>query len=71
MQEQWQALKRRTYLIDKQLCCQQRADFLKIDLIKIVKAANAFKISDIANMNFTAEQQIALENARMAHSRPS
>ena len=30
--------------------------------------ANAAKISDIANMNFTADVQIALENAQMAQT---
>ena len=32
------------------------------------RVANAAKIGDIANMNFTAEQQIALENSRIANT---
>ena len=32
------------------------------------RVINASKISDIANMNFTAEQQIALENSRIANT---
>jgi hypothetical protein len=32
------------------------------------RVANASKISDVANMNFTAEQQVALENSRAANT---
>ena len=49
---------------------QQRADFLKIDFNQAFQSrvTNAAKISDIANMNFTADQQVALENAKMAQT---
>ena len=52
------------------LAAQQRAAFLgqEFDQTFQMKVANAAKVSDIANMNFTANQQIALENARMAQS---
>ena len=52
------------------LAAQQRAAFLgqEFDQAFQVKVTNAAKVSDIANMNFTANQQIALENARMAQS---
>ena len=29
---------------------------------------NVAKVSEIANMNFTAQQQVALENAKMAQT---
>jgi len=32
------------------------------------KVRNAARISEVANLNFTAEQQVALENARMANT---
>lgn len=49
---------------------EQRAKFLgmKFDQDFQSKVMNAAKISDIANMNFTATQQIALENARLAQT---
>jgi len=49
---------------------EQRASFLKLDFDQAFQArvATAAKISDIANINFTADQQIALENARMAQT---
>ena len=52
------------------LAAQQRAAFLgqEFDQTFQMKVANAAKVSDIANMNFSAEQQIALENARMAQT---
>ena len=52
------------------LAAQQRAAFLgqEFDQAFQVKVTNAAKVSDIANMNFTANQQIALENARLAQS---
>lgn len=50
------------------LAAQQRAAFLgqEFDQSFETRVKNAAKISEIANMNFTAEQQIALENARLA-----
>ena len=49
---------------------EQRANFLGMEFTQAFQTlvANAAKISDIANMNFNAEQQVALENARMAVS---
>ncbi len=49
---------------------EQRAKFLgmQFDQEFQSRVLNAAKISDIANMNFTAEQQIALENARLAQT---
>ena len=50
------------------LAAEQRAAFLgqEFDQTFQMKVTNAAKVSDIANMNFTANQQIALENARLA-----
>ncbi len=47
---------------------EQRASFLKLDFDQAFQArvTTAAKISDIANMNFTADQQISVENARIA-----
>ena len=47
---------------------EQRASFLKLNFDQAFQArvTTAAKISDIANMNFTADQQISLENARIA-----
>ena len=52
------------------LAAQQRATFLGMEFDQAfqAKVMNAAKISDIANMNFTAEQQIALEDARAANT---
>ena len=52
------------------LAAEQRATFMgqEFDQTFQARVANAAKISDIANMNFNAEQQIALENARIANS---
>ena len=52
------------------LAAQQRAQFLQLDFNQEFQArvANAAKVSDIANRNFTADVQIALENSRMAQS---
>jgi hypothetical protein len=52
------------------LAAEQRAQFIgqEFDQQFQARVANAAKISDIANMNFTAEQQIALENARLAQT---
>lgn len=49
---------------------QQRAAFLQQDFDQAfqTRVLNAAKISDIANMNFTAEQNIALENSRAVNS---
>lgn len=49
---------------------QQRAAFLQQDFDQgfQTRVLNAAKISDIANMNFTAEQNIALENSRAVNS---
>lgn len=45
---------------------QQRAAFLQQDFDQTfqTRVLNAAKVADIANMNFTAEQNIALENSR-------
>ena len=52
------------------LAAEQRAKFIgqEFDQKFQAKVANAAKVSDIANMNFTAEQQIALENSRAANT---
>tara|TARA_R100000697_G_scaffold36930_2_gene48946 strand:+ start:582 stop:3797 length:3216 start_codon:yes stop_codon:yes gene_type:complete len=52
------------------LAAQQRAQFIgqEFDQAFQARVANAAKVSDVANMNFTAEQQIALENSRIANS---
>jgi hypothetical protein len=52
------------------LAAEQRAAFLgqEFDQAFQSKVQNASRIADIANMNFTAEQQIALENSRNANS---
>jgi hypothetical protein len=52
------------------LAAQQRATFLgqEFDQEFEVKVKNAARIADVANINFTAKQQIALENARLAQS---
>jgi len=52
------------------LAAQQRAAFLgqEFDQTFQAKVANAAKVSDIANLNFTATQQIALENSKMAQT---
>ena len=49
---------------------EQRAKFLQQDFDQAfqAKVMNAAKVSEIANMNFTAEQQIALENSRAANT---
>jgi len=49
---------------------EQRAKFLQIDFDQAfqAKVMNAAKVSEIANMNFTAEQNIALENSRAANT---
>ena len=52
------------------LAAQQRAQFLgqEFDQAFQSRVANAAKVSDVANMNFTAEQQVALENSRIANT---
>ena len=50
---------------------RQRAQFLNMEFTQEFQTKvlqNAAKISEIANMNFTADQQVALENARMAQT---
>ena len=52
------------------LAAQQRAQFMgqEFDQAFQARVANAGRIADVANMNFTAEQQIQLENSRIANS---
>tara|TARA_R100000426_G_scaffold87360_2_gene71753 strand:+ start:374 stop:2614 length:2241 start_codon:yes stop_codon:yes gene_type:complete len=52
------------------LAAQQRATFIGLEFDQAFQArvTNAAKVSDIANVNFTAQQQIAIENARLAQT---
>jgi len=52
------------------LAAQQRATFMgqEFDQAFQARVQNASRISDIANMNFTAEQQVQLENSRAANT---
>ena len=52
------------------LAAEQRAAFIgqEFDQEFQSRVQNAAKISDVANMNFTAEQSIALENSRAANT---
>jgi len=52
------------------LAAQQRATFIgqEFDQAFQSRVANSARIGDIANMNFTAEQQVALENSRIANT---
>jgi hypothetical protein len=52
------------------LAAQQRAAFIgqEFDQNFQARVANAARIADVANMNFTAEQQVALENSRIANT---
>jgi hypothetical protein len=52
------------------LAAQQRATFIgqEFDQAFQARVQNAAKISDIANQNFTAEQQVILENSRIANT---
>ena len=52
------------------LGAEQRAAFMgqEFDQAFQSRVQNASKISDVANMNFTAEQQVALENSRAAYT---
>ena len=52
------------------LAAEQRATFMgqEFDQAFQARVQNASKIADVANMNFTAEQQVALENSRIANT---
>ena len=52
------------------LAAEQRAKFMgqEFDQKFQSRVINASKVSDIANMNFTAEQTIALENSKIANT---
>ena len=52
------------------LAAEQRATFMGMEFDQAFQARvqNAGRIADVANMNFTAEQQIALENSRIANT---
>jgi len=52
------------------LAAQQRATFMGMEFDQAFQARvqNSARIGDIANMNFTADQQIALENSRAANT---
>ena len=52
------------------LAAQQRATFLGMEFDQDFQSRvqNSARIGDIANMNFTAEQNIALENSRAANT---
>ena len=52
------------------IAAEQRAKFMgqEFDQAFQSRVANASKIADVANMNFTAEQQVALENSRIANT---
>ncbi len=52
------------------LAAQQRAQFIgqEFDQSFQARVQNASRIADIANVNFNAEQQIALENSRAANT---
>ena len=52
------------------LAAQQRAQFIgqEFDQEFQARVANSARIGDIANMNFTAEQNIALENSRAVNT---
>ena len=52
------------------LAAQQRATFMGMEFDQQFQARvqNSARIGDIANMNFTAEQNIALENSRAANT---
>ena len=52
------------------LSAQQRATFMgqEFDQAFQSRVQNASRVSDVANMNFTADQQVALENSRNANT---
>ena len=54
----------------KMLAAQQRAQFLgqEFDQAFQARVQNSARIGDVANMNFTAEQNIALEDSRAANT---
>ena len=65
------SLKDRTYLIDNRCyaSAQQRASLWVRSLTKHSRhVQNSARIGDIANMNFTAEQQVQLENSRATNT---
>ena len=55
------------------LAAQQRAQFMgqEFDQAFQARVQNAAKVSDVANQNFTAEQQVQLENSRILHEQPN
>ena len=52
------------------LAAQQRATFMGMEFDQAFQARvqNSARIGDIANLNFTAEQQVELENSRIANT---
>ena len=52
------------------LAAQQRATFMGMEFDQEFQSRvqNSARIGDIANMNFTADQQVALENSRIANT---
>jgi len=52
------------------LAAQQRATFMGMEFDQGFKARvqNAARVSDIANMNFSAEQQVQLENSKLTNT---
>jgi len=52
------------------IAAEQRAKFMgqEFDQAFQSRVQNAGRIADVANMNFTAEQQVALENSRIANT---
>ena len=52
------------------LAAEQRASFIGLEFDQAFQARvqNASRIADVANQNFTADQQIALENSRAANT---
>ena len=52
------------------LAAEQRANFMGMEFDQAFQARvqNASRIADVANINFNAEQQIALENSRIANT---
>ena len=52
------------------LKAEQRAKFMVMEFDQKfqAKVKNAARVSEIANINFSAEQQVALENAKMAQT---
>jgi len=52
------------------LAAEQRAQFMGMEFDQAFQSRvqNASRVSDVANMNFTADQQVALENSRNANT---